>query len=166
MSDIHAQVMEALSTVIEPELHQDIVSLDMVRDLKIEADTAHFTIVLTTPACPLKDVFYERCSAALVGRVPGINRVEIGWDARVPTDQRIKGMLNVPMRSIVAIASGKGGVGKSTVATNLAAALVEAGARVGLLDADILNPNVPTMMGLGGGRPRVSMCWRSRVTSI
>ena len=155
MSDIKSQVMTALATVIEPELHRDIVSLGMVRDLEIEGDTAKFTLVLTTPACPLKDVFIKRCHAAVVGIVSGINRLDIKWDAQVPTDSRLGGRLDVPMRSIIAVASGKGGVGKSTVSTNLAVMLAEAGANVGLIDADILNPNLPMMMGLGGGRPRV-----------
>jgi len=155
MSQINEQVMAALSTVIEPELHRDIVSLNMVRDVSVEAGTAKFTLVLTTPACPLKDVFQSSCEAALVGKVPGINAVEIKWDSQVPTDKRMFGRLDVPIRSIVAIASGKGGVGKSTVATNLAVALAEAGARVGLIDADILNPNLPMMTGLGNGRPLV-----------
>lgn len=153
--DIKQQIMAALSTVIEPELHQDIVSLNMVRDLTIEGNTARFTIVLTTPACPLKNVFLERCNAAVIGKVPGIERLDIGWDAQVPTDRKIHGRLDVPMRSIIAVASGKGGVGKSTVATNLAVALADAGARVGLIDADILNPNIPMMLGVGSARPRV-----------
>lgn len=155
MSDIQQQIMTALSTVIEPELHRDIVSLNMVRDLSIEGSTARFTIVLTTPACPLKSVFEERCAAALIGKVPGIDRLDIRWDAQVPTDRKIHGRLDIPMRSLVAVASGKGGVGKSTVSTNLAAALAEAGARVGLIDGDILNPNIPQMTGLGYGRPQV-----------
>lgn len=155
MSDIHSQIMAALSTVIEPELHRDIVSLNMVRDLVVEGETAKFTIVLTTPACPLKNVFQERCNAAVIGAVPGIERLEIRWDAQVPTDRRVLGRLEVPMRSIIAVASGKGGVGKSTIATNLAIALAEAGARVGLIDADILNPNIPMMIGVETGRPRV-----------
>ncbi|MDZ4770744.1 MAG: Mrp/NBP35 family ATP-binding protein [Chloroflexota bacterium] len=156
MSDLEKQVMAALATVIEPELHRDIVSLNMVRDLTISDVTARFTIVLTTPACPLKDVFITRCNDAVVGRVPGIQKLDIRWDAQVPKDRNIMARMNVPMRSIIAVASGKGGVGKSTVATNLAVTLAEAGARVGLIDADILNPNLPMMMGLGYGRPRVS----------
>lgn len=155
MTTIEQQVMAALGTVIEPELHKDLVTLNMVRDLSIEGDTARFTIVLTTPACPLKNVFQERCYDAVVGKVPGINRLDIRWDSQVPTDRRIPGRLAVPMSSIVAISSGKGGVGKSTIATNLAVALAEAGAKVGLMDADILNPNIPTMMGLAVGRPKV-----------
>lgn len=155
MADIRDQVMAALSTVIEPELHRDIVSLNMVRDLTITGDAARFTIVLTTPACPLKNVFQDRCNAAVLGKVPGINRLDIQWDAQVPTDRKIHGRLDVPMRSLIAVASGKGGVGKSTVSTNLAVCLAEAGARVGLIDGDILNPNVPQMTGLGHGSPRV-----------
>lgn len=156
MNDVKSQVMAALSTVVDPELHRDIVTLNMVRDLTIEGDTVNFTLVLTTPACPLKDVFVRSVNMALVGKVPGINRVHIKWDSQVPTDRKLTGRLDVPMRSIIAVASGKGGVGKSTVATNVAVSLAEVGARVGLIDADILNPNIPMMFGVGYGRPKVA----------
>ncbi|MGB7337638.1 MAG: Mrp/NBP35 family ATP-binding protein [Phototrophicaceae bacterium] len=155
MSNREQLVMDALKTVIEPELHQDIVTLKMVRDLTVEDSTAKFTIVLTTPACPLKDVFVERCNAAVIGTVEGISNLKINWDAKVPTDARIQGQFSAPMKSIIAVGSGKGGVGKSTVSVNLAVALAEAGAKVGLIDADILNPNAPQMMGLATGRPKV-----------
>jgi ATP-binding protein involved in chromosome partitioning len=155
MSALPQQVMTALSTVIEPELNRDIVSLNMVRDLTIEGNIAKFTIVLTTPACPLKNVFIERCNAAVIGQVPGIDKLDIQWDAQVPTDRKILGRLDIPMRSLIAVGSGKGGVGKSTISTNLAVGLAEAGARVGLIDGDILNPNIPTMTGLSVGRPKV-----------
>ncbi|NDJ84878.1 MAG: Mrp/NBP35 family ATP-binding protein [Chloroflexi bacterium] len=144
--------MAALSTVIEPELNRDIVSLNMVKDLTIEDGLARFTIVLTTPACPLKDVFLERCNAALLP-IEGIDRIEIAWDSSVP--KGVHGNLSMPIQNIIAVASGKGGVGKSTVATNLAASLAQHGASVGLMDADILGPNIPTMVGLGFARPRV-----------
>jgi len=155
MSNLKEQVLNALSTVIEPELHKDIVTLNMVRDLEVEDEIAKFTIVLTTPACPLKDVFVQRCNEAVIGKVDGIAKLEIRWDSQVPTDHRIQGKFKAPMKSIVAVASGKGGVGKSTVSVNVAVALANAGAKVGLIDADILNPNVPQMLGLSTGRPKV-----------
>ena len=151
---IRDDVMKALGTVIEPELHRDIVTLGMVRDLRIEGETARFTIMLTTPACPLKDVMYRAAEAAVL-KVPGIKAIDVKWDAEVPTDRRVHGRLALPMRNIIAVGSGKGGVGKTSVAVNVAIALAKEGARVGLMDADILTPNVPIMLGLSHGRPMV-----------
>ena len=139
-------VMAALSTVIEPELHRDLVSLNMIRNLQIEGADVRFTIMLTTPACPLKGKM-EQDSRAALSNVPGLGKVTVEWDANVPTDKRIGGQIGQQFRNTIAVSSGKGGVGKSTVAVNLAISLAKEGARVGLLDADILGPNVPMMMG-------------------
>ena len=140
-------IFAALSKIQEPELHKDLVTLNMIRDLEVEDSTVRFTIVLTTPACPLKGKI-EREAREAVMTVAGVKTVEIKMDASVPSDGRPRGLLELPVRNVVAIASGKGGVGKSTVAVNVAVALAQSGARVGLLDADIYGPNVPTMMGV------------------
>jgi ATP-binding protein involved in chromosome partitioning len=140
-------VMAALGEVQEPELHKDLVTLNMIRDLEIEGDKVSFTIMLTTPACPLKSQI-EREARQAVTAIPGVGSVEIKMDASVPNDGRARGLLQLPIRNAIAIASGKGGVGKSTVAVNTAVTLAKSGARVGLLDADIYGPNVPTMMGV------------------
>ncbi len=154
MSDqLQTAVMQALATVIEPELHKDIVTLNMVRNLTVQDGVAKFTLMLTTPACPLKDVMYKDAEAA-VKKIPGMKGIEIKWDAEVPGN-RVHGRVASPIHNIVAVGSGKGGVGKTTVSVNLAVSLAKEGARVGLMDADILTPNVPIMLGLTHGRPVV-----------
>ncbi len=147
-------VRKALSTVQEPELYKDLITLNMIRDITISDDQVGFTIMLTTPACPLRSQMENESIAAVKKLVPGVNKVNVRFDAQVRTDKRIAGKLNIPVKNIVAVASGKGGVGKSTVATNLAVSLALEGAKVGVLDADIYGPNIPMMFGLSG-KPRL-----------
>ncbi len=140
-------VLDALRTVHDPDLKKDLVTLNMIRDLQINESQVNFTIMLTTPACPMKDKMRTEAQLA-VEEIPGVEEVNIKMDADVPSDGRTRGMLEVPVKNAIAVASGKGGVGKSTVAVNLAVSLARSGARVGLLDADIYGPNIPTMMGV------------------
>lgn len=140
-------VLEALRQVQEPELHKDLVTLNMVRDIKISDGLVSFTVVLTTPACPLKSRI-EREAREAVATIPGVTNVEVKLDANVPNDGRSRGLLELPIKNAIAIGSGKGGVGKTTVAVNVAVCLAQSGAKVGLLDADIYGPNIPTMMGV------------------
>jgi len=142
------RIKEALRTVQDPDLHKDLVSLDFIRDIRITGKDVSFTITLTTPACPLKDKLRQDSENAIRGLIPDVGQIQIGFDARMRADRRIMEKLKLPIKTIVAVGSGKGGVGKSTVAANLAVALAQSGAAVGLLDADIYGPNIPTLMGL------------------
>jgi len=145
--NLEEKVLQALSKVQEPELHNDLISLNMVRDIEVMGDQAAFTIILTTPACPLKDQILNEAKEAVLA-IEGINQVDITMDANVPSDGRSRGLLELPIKNAIAVASGKGGVGKSTVSVNIAVVLAKSGAKVGLLDADIYGPNIPVMMGV------------------
>jgi ATP-binding protein involved in chromosome partitioning len=146
------EVLKALSTVQEPDLGKDLVTLNMIRDLEISNQNCSFTIILTTPACPLKEKMKKDCIEAIQAIDPDAN-VIIEFTSSTTTIRADKANVLPGVKNIIAVVSGKGGVGKSTVAANLALALSENGARVGLLDADIYGPSVPIMFGVRGERP-------------
>ena len=148
-------VLEQLKNIIDPDLRKDIVTLGFVKDLKINGGDVSFRIVLTTPACPVKEAF-EAEAVKLVGSIEGVENVKVTMDAEVPKGRGIANNIAVPgVKNIIAISSGKGGVGKSTVAVNLAVSLALDGAKVGLMDADVYGPNVPIMLGVSENQPKV-----------
>ena len=156
MTELNEQVvLDALRQIKDPDLHKDIVTLGFIKDLKIDGGNVSFRIVLTTPACPVKAEM-ESAAREFVGSLFGVTSVNVTMDAEVPKGRGLGEKVVIEgVKNIVAVSSGKGGVGKSTVAVNLAVSLALDGARVGLMDADVYGPNVPIMLGVSDARPEV-----------
>lgn len=154
MTISEAAIIKALGTVDDPDLKKDLISLSMVKDIKVAGNKVSFTVVLTTPACPLKEVIRKSCEEAIHQLVSDTLEVDINMTSNVTTTRDNSPMLPL-VKNIIAIASGKGGVGKSTVSANLAVALAKSGAKVGLVDADIYGPSVPTMFNCEQEQPGI-----------
>ncbi len=147
------QVIAALRKVQDPELFKDIVTLNMVKDVKVDGSTVDVTVELTTPACPLKDVIEKDVNSAL--RAAGAEKVNLTITANTRGPAKPRTEVLPQVKNIIAVGAGKGGVGKSTLALNIAVGLQRAGAQVGLMDGDIYGPSMPTMLGIKGVKPQV-----------
>src|ERR1700739_2320326 len=149
-------VIEALGQVQEPDLGKDLITLNMVKDIAIDGKNVSFTVILTTPACPLKEMIEKACVNAIKLLVDKEAVVTVHMTSNVTNNRKDNRTVLPGVKNIIMVASGKGGVGKSTVAVNLAIGLAQEGSAVGLLDADIYGPSIPIMLGIRDERPKMT----------